>query len=145
MLWFSCYVIVFKFSWKVMEKKKIGGITYWLTLVSLINSPPPYSFLSRFQRYGLTITEKSPTIAILSLCSITDYNMKTRWKVLGLAYNRRETQDKRLLGRDPDRSQCHLHTSLKLFWLHGHRPRHMSVLLSWSLPSGHLYRVSHRL
>ena len=34
MLWFSSYVIVFEFSWKVKEKK-IGGITYWLTLVSL--------------------------------------------------------------------------------------------------------------
>ena len=32
MLWFSSYVIVFEFSWKVKEKK-IGGITYWLTLV----------------------------------------------------------------------------------------------------------------
>ena len=30
--------------------------------------------------------------------------MKTRWKVLDLAYNRRETWDKRLLDRDPDRS-----------------------------------------
>ena len=26
-----------------------------------------------------------------------------------------ETRDKRPLGRDPDRSWCHLHTSLKLF------------------------------
>ena len=33
MLWFSSYVIVFEFSWKVKEKK-IGGITYWLTLVN---------------------------------------------------------------------------------------------------------------
>ena len=33
MLWFSSYVIVFEFSWKVKENK-IGGITYWLTLVS---------------------------------------------------------------------------------------------------------------
>ena len=37
------------------------------------------------------------------------------WKVSDLAYNRRETRDKGLLGRDPDRSRCHLHTSLKLF------------------------------
>ena len=34
MLWFSSYVIVFEFSWKVKKKKKIGGITYWLTLIS---------------------------------------------------------------------------------------------------------------
>ena len=38
------------------------------------------------------------------------------WQVSNLAYNRRETREKRLLGRDPDRSQCHLHNSLKLFW-----------------------------
>ena len=36
-------------------------------------------------------------------------------RVSGLAYNRRETRDKRLLNRD--RNRCHLHTSLKLFWL----------------------------
>ena len=29
---------------------------------------------------------------------------------------KRETQDKQLLGRDPDRSLCHRHTSVKLFW-----------------------------
>ena len=33
-----------------------------------------------------------------------------------LAYNRRETRDKWPLGRHPDRSWCHLHTILKLFW-----------------------------
>ena len=38
MLWFSSYVIVFEFSWKVKEKKKIGGITYWLTLVYVLPS-----------------------------------------------------------------------------------------------------------
>ena len=44
--------------------------------------------------------------------------MHTRviWKVSDLAFNRRKTRDKRLLGRDPDRSWCHLHTSLKLLW-----------------------------
>ena len=55
------------------------------------------------------------------------------WKVSGLAYNRRETWDKRLLGRDPDRSRCRVQTSLKLFghgpWLHGYRPHHTSALL----------------
>ena len=33
---FKSYVIVFKFYWKVKEKK-IGGITYWLTLVDSLN------------------------------------------------------------------------------------------------------------
>ena len=38
------------------------------------------------------------------------------WKVSDIAYNQCETQDKRPLGRDTDRSWCHLHTSVKLFW-----------------------------
>ena len=38
------------------------------------------------------------------------------WKVLGLAYNRRETRDKQPFGRDPDSSWCNFHTSIKLFW-----------------------------
>ena len=55
MLWFSSYVIVFEFSWKVKEKK-IGGITYWLTLVYityLLNqeafyySPEPWDYQTR--------------------------------------------------------------------------------------------------
>ena len=55
-------------------------------------------------------------------------------KVSDFAYNRRETRDKRLLGRDPERSRCRVNTSLKLFghgpWLHGYRPQHTSVLHS---------------
>ena len=34
-----------------------------------------------------------------------------------LAYNQRKSREKRSLGKDPDRSWCHLHTRLKLFWL----------------------------
>ena len=37
-------------------------------------------------------------------------------KVLGLTYNQRETRDKWPLDRDPDRSWCYLHTSVKLSW-----------------------------
>ena len=37
-------------------------------------------------------------------------------KVLGLAYNRRKTRDKRPLGKDPDRSWCHRHTIVNLSW-----------------------------
>ena len=37
-------------------------------------------------------------------------------KSSSLAYNRRETRDKRPLGRDTDRSWCHLRTSVKVFW-----------------------------
>ena len=42
------------------------------------------------------------------------------WKVLNLAYNWPETWDKRLLGRDPDRSWCHIHTNVKLFFVTAH-------------------------
>ena len=37
-------------------------------------------------------------------------------KSSSLANNKREIWEKRLLGRDPDRSWCHFHTSVKLFW-----------------------------
>ena len=43
-------------------------------------------------------------------------NTRARWKVLELAYNWCETQDMQPLGRDPDRSWCHRHNSIKLFW-----------------------------
>ena len=54
--------------------------------------------------------------------------------------NLRETRDKRLLGRDPDRSWCYRHTTsmIKFFcrspWLHGHRWQHTSKVKS-SRPS----------
>ena len=35
MLWFSSYVIVFEFPWKIKEQK-IGDFTYWLTLVLVL-------------------------------------------------------------------------------------------------------------
>jgi hypothetical protein len=37
-------------------------------------------------------------------------------KFSALSTNRREAQDKRTLGRDPSRSWCHRHTSVKLSW-----------------------------
>ena len=43
-------------------------------------------------------------------------SIRARWKVLGLAYNRRETRDKWQLSRDPDRNWYHCHTSVKLSW-----------------------------
>ena len=49
-------------------------------------------------------------------CDLVQVFTRVVWKVSNLVYNQRETRDKRLLGRDPDRSQCHRHTSLKLFW-----------------------------
>ena len=44
-------------------------------------------------------------------------------KSSSLAYNLGETRDKRLLGRNPDRSRCYLHTILKLFWLQPMAPK----------------------
>ena len=53
-------------------------------------------------------------------------------KSSSLAYNRRETRDKQPLVRDPGRSWCHFHNSVKLFWsqsmAHGHLRQHKSVL-----------------
>ena len=46
-----------------------------------------------------------------------------------LAYNRRETWVKRPLGRDPDRSWCHLHTSVKLLQLTAERVDNMEKIM----------------
>jgi hypothetical protein len=43
-------------------------------------------------------------------------SVRVKWKVLGLAYNRRETWDKQSLGRNLDRSWCYYHTSVKFSW-----------------------------
>ena len=42
--------------------------------------------------------------------------MRTRWKVLSLADDQRETLDKLPLGKDPKRGWCYRHTSVKLSW-----------------------------
>ena len=44
--------------------------------------------------------------------------MMLRWKVLGLAYNRRKTRNKRPLVRDPDRSWCHRHMQAHFIEIH---------------------------
>ena len=94
-------------------------------------------------------------------------------EIFSLFYSRSETQDKRPLGREQDRSWCHRHTSVKLSWSqpmnlwterqHTHTLLPMSMepwaaakqsftlvwrwhqLLSWSLLNGYLFRVSRRL
>ena len=52
---------------------------------------------------------------------VRGWNVKTihegKMKSSSLAYNLHESWDKRSLGRNPDRSWCHLHTSVKLFSL----------------------------
>ena len=57
---------------------------------------------------------------------------KGKVKSSSLTYNRRETRDKRPLGRNPDRSWGHRHISVKFFgripWLHGHRRQNTSVM-----------------
>ena len=40
--------------------------------------------------------------------------IRARLNVLNQGYNRHETQDKRSMGRDPNRSWFHLRTSVKL-------------------------------
>ena len=49
-----------------------------------------------------------------------------------VAYNRRETRYKRPLGWDPDRSWCHLHTSVKLLLVPAHDSMNIggSILVS---------------
>ena len=44
----------------------------------------------------------------------TAHDTRVVWKIYDLAYNGQETWDKQLLGRDLDRSRCHLHTNLTL-------------------------------
>ena len=52
---------------------------------------------------------------ILEACIKSEMTYEGKVKCCNLAYNRHETREKRLLGRDQDRSWCHLHTSVKLF------------------------------
>ena len=82
-------------------------------------------------------------------------------KSCSLAYNRRETRDKRPLGRVPDRGWCHLHIGVKLFWSQLMAPyecaatqsmdpwaatkKALHQLLSGSLPNGRLSQISRRL
>ena len=47
------------------------------------------------------------------LLHLWQYIYKGKVKSSSLAYNRRETLGNRSLSRDPDRSWCHLHTSVK--------------------------------
>ena len=48
-------------------------------------------------------------------------------KSFSLAYNRRETREKRPLAKDPDTSWCHLHTSVQLFWSQTMAPRTLAA------------------
>ena len=57
------------------------------------------------------------------------------WKVSSLAYNRRETQDKRLLVRDPDRSLCHCQSVGNLRII-------QKILLIWDLSLDCLMDIS---
>ena len=90
-------------------------------------------------------------------------------------FNLRKTRDQRPLGRDPDKSWCHGHITVKLFWSQsmalwtlvaayehaaanphgtmGCDQKSFIILVMWwghqllsrSLPNGHLSRVSQRL
>ena len=68
-----------------------------------------------FQQTSLLFTGKNkPHFYLCDLCMW--FCMRARWKVHDRAYNWCETRDKRLLGRDPDRSWCHRYTSVKQSW-----------------------------
>ena len=70
-------------------------------------SPPHYEY------------DKAFLVAAHSCIGIDD-SILAMLKALGISYNRRETRDKRPLGRDPDRSWCHCHTSVKIFLVTTH-------------------------
>ena len=59
-------------------------------------------------------------------------------KSSSLAYNQLETQDKRPLGRDPNRSWCHLHTSEDLFLVAAHGSMDIGGSIRWT---GHVARM----
>ena len=52
--------------------------------------------------------------------TVNTYMYETKVKSSNVFYNRRETRDKRLLGRDPYRSWCHLYTIVKRFLFAAH-------------------------
>ena len=60
---------------------------------------------------------------------LNTYIYKGKVKSSKQAYNQCEKQGKWLWGRDPDRSRCHLHTSVKLFLL--------QPMAQWSLVAAH--------
>ena len=64
-------------------------------------------------------------------------SIRARWQVLGLAYNQCETRDKQPLGSDLDRSSCHCHASVKLFW--------SQPIAPWKTAACHEFLVSCRL
>ena len=65
--------------------------------------------LSHMQRFQIQ------SLALQQFIHPFKFGTKVVSKVSDLAYNQRETQEKQQLGRDPDRSWCHHHTSVKLF------------------------------
>ena len=80
MLWFSSYVIVFEFSWKVKERKKIGGIIYWLTLVIFLESIVP----EHTKPEGLTVPCTGPQAQGALVTWPTNYKLNY-WKILPLS------------------------------------------------------------
>jgi hypothetical protein len=52
----------------------------------------------------------------MSLYNERYFSIKMTAKGMKIYVGKVETRDKRLLCRNPDRSLCHRHTSVKLFW-----------------------------
>ena len=83
----------------VRKEVNVHPASLWVTCVLYVEFSAVVRFLDR----------------LLSKIYIIKYT-RARCKVLDVAYNRRETRDKRPMGRDPENNLCHLHTSVKLFW-----------------------------
>ena len=92
-------------------------LNMWSTVDLFLLNPDWYRSIISFA-YGVILVKSMFEKILFGIDKSEIPNILTRvvWKARSSAYNRRETLVKRLLGRDLDRSLCHLHTSLKLFW-----------------------------
>ena len=96
-------------------------LRYVLILLSHRCQDIPRSFLPIYLPISISklilpssiLTTRPDQPNLLHLATLTT---KIRWKVLDLAYNRRQTRDKRPLSMDSNRSWCHLYSSVILSW-----------------------------
>ena len=87
--------------------------------IPLWHARTQYQHVSEFKwSWMICLWQASLSYHDISACTgyaaMTVIHTRVVWKVSDLAYNLRETQDKRPLGKDPDRSWCHRHTPVKL-------------------------------
>ena len=96
------FFFVYLFTLTNMQTFPLEGIKY---IIACFKIPAIILRIFFYRQVG--------TYNLIIRVFISTYEGKVRTS--SLAYNRCETRDKRPLGRDPDRSWSHLHTSVKLF------------------------------